>query len=151
VTTIKLEEVNQDNWRAALQLTVRPDQQRFVADAVPVAAIGLAKAYIRPGGMVWLPYAVVADDDMVGFLMLAFPPCWMYHFFIDQRYQGRGYGSLALAAFIEMVRREHPTCKHIQLTVHPENLAAQRLYTRAGFVATGDILYGEPVYRLALH
>jgi diamine N-acetyltransferase len=150
-----LNPIDRSNWRDALQLTVRADQQRFVAEVVPVAAIVLAKAYIRPGGMIWLPYAILVNAEMVGMLALAYPPethnpCWMYHFFIDQAHQGKGFGKAGLAAFIQLVRSAHPSCEEIRLTVHPENERAQRLYAQAGFQPTGDILHNEPVYRLGL-
>jgi diamine N-acetyltransferase len=68
---LSLQEVTRENWRTALSLTVFPEQQRFIADYVPIAAIALAKAYIRPGGLVWVPYVFYANDQMVGFTELA--------------------------------------------------------------------------------
>jgi len=53
-----------------------------------------------------------------------------------------------LAAFIEHVARNYPECRSINLTVHPDNLPAQRLYTAAGFVRTRDEAFGEPLFRL---
>jgi len=97
---------------------VHPDQQRFIADYVPIAAIALAKAFIRPGGFIWVPYAIYADRDMVGFIELAYEPnspnqYWIYHFFIDQMQQGKGYGKAALQAFIQLVKQQHPSCQQI--------------------------------------
>ena len=68
---ITLRAVTNDNWRETLTLTVRPEQQRFVAEYAPITAIALAKAYIRPGSAVWMPYAIYAGSLMVGFLALA--------------------------------------------------------------------------------
>src|SRR5262245_11311269 len=155
MATIAIREITRDNWRATLRLSVHPDQQRFVADDTPIAAVALAKAYVRPGGLVWSPYGIFADDQMVGFVELAYQPgsadqYWIYHFFIDHTQQGKGYGKLALRAFIELVRDAHPACQCISLTVHPENQRAQRLYSSIGFLPTGTELYGEPVYTLRL-
>ncbi|GLV60626.1 GCN5 family N-acetyltransferase [Dictyobacter sp. S3.2.2.5] len=152
---ISMREVTRENWRASLDLAVRPEQQRFVADYVPVAAIALAKAYIRPGGLIWVPYAFYVEREMVGFVVLAYEPgradnYWIFHFFIDQRYQGRGYGRRALSLLLRFVREHYPYCRVLQLTVHPENVHAQRLYRGAGFQPTGDFSGGEPIYRLAL-
>ena len=152
---ITLRAVSSENWRETLQLTVRPEQQRFIADYAPIAAIALAKAYIRPGGLTWTPYAIYADATMVGFVALAYEAdtadqYWIFHFFIDQRYQGRGYGRAALQALIELVRREHPQRQTLQLVVHPENTQARRLYTSAGFRPTGIERWGEPVYQLEM-
>ena len=152
---ITLRAVTNDNWRETLTLTVRPEQQRFVAEYAPITAIALAKAYIRPGSAVWMPYAIYAGSMMVGFLALACEPetdyqYWLFHFFIDQRYQGRGYGRAALQRSIALVKPEYPQCRALQLVVHPENTAAQGLYTAAGFQLTGAERWGEPVYRLSL-
>jgi diamine N-acetyltransferase len=75
---------------------------------------------------------------------------WLFHFFIDERFQGRGYGRESLAALISWVREHLPGCQSLQLTAHRENHVAQRLYTDMGFTPTGDEHGGEPVYRLAL-
>jgi len=152
---ITLRTVTSGNWRETLTLAVRPEQQRFISEYAPIAAIALAKAYIRPGGMLWTPYAIYAQATMVGFLALAYEPdtadlYWLFHFFIDQRYQGRGYGRAALQRLIELVRREHPQRQMLHLVVNPENEGAQRLYTAAGFRPTGSERWGEPVYQLAM-
>ncbi|HEU4783392.1 MAG TPA: GNAT family N-acetyltransferase, partial [Ktedonobacterales bacterium] len=120
-----------------------------------IAAIALAKAYIRPGGMAWAPYAIYQSATMVGFFTLAYKPdttdhSWLFHFFIDQRHQGRGYGRAAMQHIIELVGREHPQFQALHLTVHPENLTAQRLYASVGFHPAGTERWGEPVYQLPL-
>lgn len=152
---VSLREVTQENWRATLALGVHPDQQRFIAEYAPIAAIALAKAYIRPGGAVWEPYAIYAGSTVIGFVELAYTPgsrddYWVFHFFIDQRYQGQGYGRAALARLIELVEERRPDCQTLQLVVHPENHRARQLYLRAGFRATGGMRWGEPVYQLAI-
>lgn len=152
-TDISLRPVTVRNWMSALRLTVAPEQQRFVAEYAPVAAVALAKAYVRPGGAEWAPYAIYAQDDMVGFVELAYEPAtsdqyWVFHFFIDARFQRRGYGRAALQQLIAFVQREHPACEVLQLVVHPDNTAAQALYISAGFLPTGDTRWGEPVYQL---
>lgn len=152
---ITLREIDRRNWRAALALRVHPEQQRFIADHAPIAALVLAKAYVRPGGLVWVPYLIEASAGPVGLVALAYRPdsaddYWIYHFFIDRDQQGRGHGRLALRALIDLIATRHPNCRQINLTVHPENRPAQRLYAGAGFRATGATLDGEPVYRLAV-
>jgi diamine N-acetyltransferase len=154
--TITLAQVNADNWRDALQLSVHPEQQRFVADYSPIVAIALAKAFIRPYGMIWTPYAIYADGQLVGFIELACKPesdhqCWIYHFFIDQSHQGKGYGKQSLAAFIQLVREHYSLCRELRLSVHPDNIVAQRLYIHFGFQPTGENFdNGELVYALRI-
>jgi diamine N-acetyltransferase len=152
---ITLREITHTNWRATLRLTVHPEQQRFIADHTPIAAIMLAKAYIRPDGLVWVPYAIYAAEEIVGLIALAYAPgsrdeYWVYHFFIDRLHQGRGYGKAAFQAFIQLIRERHPHCRQLNLAVHPENSRAQQLYTSLGFQPDGRELWGELVYRLPI-
>jgi diamine N-acetyltransferase len=152
---VSLRPITRENWRAALQLAVHPDQQRFVADASPIVAIALAKAYVGAGGAIWAPYGIYAGETMIGFVALAHEveapgERWIFHFFVDQRFQGRGYGKATLRRLVDMVRREQPRCQSLWLVVHPENYAAQHLYTGAGFSPTGATRWGEPEYVLAL-
>lgn len=151
--TVTLEAVTAANWRATLELAVPPEQQRFVADSVPIAAIALAKAFVRPGDLQWQPFAIRAAEGMIGFVELAsmlgsIDDYWIYHFFIDGRYQGRGYGRAALRALVALVQTEHPACERIQLQVNPDNRRAQHLYQQVGFRPTGAVIDGEPVYAL---
>lgn len=152
---LSLREVTRENWRAALKLAVHPEQQRFIADHVPIAALALAKAYVRPGGLTWTPYAFYTSTDMIGFTMLAYEPesndnYWLFHFFIDQHYQGQGYGKQALRLFLQFLQQQHPQCTTLQLTVNPENKRAQHLYLSIGFEPTGTEIDHEPVYKLIL-
>ena len=154
--TITLAQVNGDNWEIALQLSVHPEQLRFVAEYAPIAAIGLAKAYVRPYEKIWFPYAIYADDQLVGFLELAYNPdsahqYWLFHFFIDQSQQGKGYGKQALEVLISFVQENYPLCRELKLSVNPENLVAQQLYSRRGFEPTGEAFdNGELVYALRI-
>ncbi len=89
------------------------------------------------------------------FIALAYEPesvdnYWIFHFFIDHHYQGQGYGKEALRLFLQFIRDHHPQCQALQLTVHPENEHAQRLYIGVGFQPTGATLSDEPVYQLSL-
>lgn len=164
---VSLRPVTLANWQETLQLAVYPEQQQFVAAYAPIALLGLAKAFVRPGGATWEPYAIyvgtaaghpakaVGGQTIVGFLELAYEPgsadeYWLFHFFIDWRFQGHGYAKAALIRLIELVTREHPTCQALQLVVHPHNTRAQRLYVDAGFRPTGGERWGEPTYRLDL-
>ncbi|MCB8945259.1 MAG: GNAT family N-acetyltransferase [Ardenticatenaceae bacterium] len=150
---IHLQLVDASNWREAMGLAVRPEQQRFIADNLPIVAVALSKAYIRPGGLTWLPYAIYNGERMVGFVEIAFAangrsPCTIYHFFIDYRYQGRGYSKPAMLAVLPLIRQVQHQVTGIELVVHPENLTAQRLYEGVGFRRTGEERWGEWVYWL---
>lgn len=155
MTLITLRDITSENWRATLRLAVYPEQQRFVAEHVPIAAIVLAKAFVGPGGLLWTPYAIATDNELIGMVELAHErvspsECGIYHFFIDRERQGHGYGALALTALLELIAHRLPSCAETHLTVHPENTVARSLYVRAGFRPTGEERDGEPVYVLQM-
>ncbi len=89
--------------------------------------------------MLELAYASETSDEF-----------WVYHFFIDQNQQGKGYGKAAMLAMIDLVRTNFPACQQIMLTVHVENKHARQLYEKLGFQPTGLLREGEPVYELQL-
>ncbi|HEY7122721.1 MAG TPA: GNAT family N-acetyltransferase [Ktedonobacterales bacterium] len=145
--------VTRANWRAALRLSVLPEQQQFVSAYVPIAAIALAKGYIGDLGMQWSFHAFYRSEEMVGFVALAHKPeqssvYWVVHFFIDARFQGKRLGKEALEALLTLIEQQHPACQVVKLTVDAENTVAQHLYTQAGFVPTDELLGDEPVYQL---
>jgi diamine N-acetyltransferase len=152
---LHIQAVTDKNWRRTLELAVLPEQQPFVAGFTPIAAIALAKAYIRPGGLTWDPYALLVESTMVGFIALAYLPgsaeqYSIYHFFIDYRHQGKGYGRRALLSFVPFVAQHYPACRMLQLTVHPDNTRARALYASLGFQPTGRVVDGEPLYQLPM-
>lgn len=152
---ITIRDVTHENWLETLALSVAPEQQKYVAGYAPIALVGLAKAYVRPLGWRWLPYAIYADDDMIGFFELAFDTgvanqCWLFHFFIDQQHQNKGYGKQAAKMIIHFVRDQFPSYRMICLTVHPDNDKAKHVYTHVGFTPTGEQAFDEPEYQLIL-
>lgn len=150
---VSLRPIDSSNYRDCIELSVAPDQQRFVASNLQ----SLAEAYVWREAAE--PFAVYSDDEMVGFGLL-FPfaddtaddaaPApgtergyILVRLMIDDRFQGRGYGRAALDAIVELVRgRGLPT---IRLSVVPDNVQALDFYRRNGFVETGGIEGGEIV------
>jgi RimJ/RimL family protein N-acetyltransferase len=149
---ISLLPIDQSNWRDALDVLVTDDQLPFVADHQPVVLVILAKAYLALGDKRWTPLAIVDDDrGLVGVVALAdrAGTCEMFHLTVDRRHQHRGVGTHALAAIVAFAR-DTLDCGHVELTVHPENESAQRLYAVGGFSPTGEQRHGEPVWGRAL-
>jgi diamine N-acetyltransferase len=149
---VELAPVTRINWREAISLRVRPDQEPFT----PSVAVSLAKVGIRPDGPddEHRPYAVLADGAMVGFGELSgsfgsWETLWFGGFLIDARFQGRGLGAAALEAFVELARRV-PACLELGLTVVPENEVGRRLYRAHGFRETGERFEGELIHRRRL-
>ena len=134
-----------------MALALRPEQHAFT----PSVEHSLAEAYIRPLGLCYEPLAIYAGQQLVGFCSFAHLPesyhlCILSGFLIDQAYQGRGYGRSFLQKFLAHLRRLHPECHDLRLTVHPQNQVATHLYVSLGFTKTGLVIDGEEEMRLVL-
>ena len=142
--------IDQHNWRAALDVQVTPDQLQYVAGHHPVALVILAKAYVRPGDLEWEPLAVTLGMSVVAVVALAHAITYteLLHLAVDAPRQGQGLGSAAVELLVAHVRETRPDAEDVRLTVHPENTCAQHLYRSRGFIPTGEIRDGEPVWLL---
>ncbi len=149
-STNRLVPIDQSNWRDALRVRVSDEQLPMAADSQPIALVILAKAYVRDGGRRWEPLAylspdgtIIADalthtDDIVEVRNLA----------VDIEHQGAGVGTELLGAVLDRCRAQGSTS--VELTFHPANEVAARLYKRAGFAPTEITRNGEPLWSISL-
>jgi predicted acetyltransferase len=66
-------------------------------------------------------------------------------FFIDQRYQNRGYAKTALTQLPTYIARQYPNIHTINLTVNCSNKNAYYCYLSAGFNDTRDYYLDGPI------
>jgi GNAT superfamily N-acetyltransferase len=97
---------------------------------------------------------VKADGTLVGFYVLhpdrRDNSCWWLGWFaLDQRYQGRGYGRMAMAQIMANFRHI-VGCRRVRLVVSPANVHATRLYAQAGFHQVGVHTTGELILEVVL-
>ena len=135
---IRLEDITEDNFPAALRLEVGEEQRRFVAPAAGILARGYA--YRRYRARV---YAITAEGVMVGLALVRDldepPACYdLQQFMIDRRHQGRGYGGEALGQLLALLKAEG-RYGAVEVCVHREDGPARRLYAKAGFADTGYV------------
>ncbi len=150
---IKLAPINDDNREAVVALSVREDQPFVAPNDYSLQQADEANAEC-PG--VARPFAIYADDTIVGFCMFAFDPeeedpedrYWLWRFMIDKSEQGKGYGQAALAEIIKYFRENGADV--LYLSTEPENKCGVHVYHKAGFKETGDIDDGEAVFLLKL-
>lgn len=147
---IRLIDVTGENYRRCCALSVAPEQVHFVAPATTILA--RAYAYRQDGSRA----RIICDGDaMVGLLLTRRwreGDCYILdQFFIDHRFQRRGYGRAAVALLLDELRREalHPA---VTLCYCEGDEAARRLYCQAGFAPTGEqdeheILLFRPLFR----
>lgn len=136
---IKLEEITADNLEAVLKLKVSKEQENFVS----TTAYSLAQAYVYRENA--YPFAIYADDTLVGFIMFGFYELrnqyTLWKFLIDEKYQNKGYGKMALALGIEYMKKQYDI-KEMYTGVAIDNDVAERLYHFVGFQLTGLIENG---------
>ena len=129
---IRLEPVGPENWR--LGLSVAEHQKRYVSDSAGI----LARAYAYRDHR---SRAFVVYDEQVPVGMVMYYDCEplkaydLSQMFVDQRYQGRGFGAETLTMLLEQMRREGRYNK-VVLCYIEGNEAAKRLYHRFGFQIT---------------
>ncbi|MFJ5763147.1 GNAT family N-acetyltransferase [Neobacillus sp. NPDC093182] len=153
MSNIAIKLISSDNWREALELSVHDEQQKFVASVSPPVAIALAKAYIRPGGKMVEPYGIYSQNKMVGFFNLHYTPgsrddYWLFHFFIDKRFQRNRLGSKALNELIRHIKNNNPSCNRLNLTVHPKNESGRLFYLKFGFSEDNIMTFDEPTFSI---
>ena len=135
---IRLAEVTEENWLDIADLSVNDDQRRFVAPAIGI----LARGYVYRDCNARI-YAIENDGTIVGAALVrefADEPLGydLQQFMIDQRYQGKGYGSAALALILDELRKEGHY-DHVEVCVKKDDAAAIRLYGKHEFADSGYI------------
>jgi diamine N-acetyltransferase len=131
---IHLEEINPDNWR--LGLHVKDSQKDYVSDEMRLLARAYAFRNSRSRAVI-----IYDGDDAVG--MALYYDCddlkayEFSQFFIDERYQGKGYGMEATEYILNEMRRDAKYPK-VVLCVIDGNEAAFSLYQKCGFHLTGE-------------
>ena len=140
---VRLEEITPQNFKECVNLKVADGQEKFVASNV--MSIAQSKIYLTH-----LPFAVYADDEMVGFVLYGFDVeeerFYLGRLMIDEKFQGKGYGRAATLAVIERLK-QNEDCKEIYLSFIPENTGAEKLYKSIGFEPTGELNGGELMMR----
>ena len=124
---LTLAPIGPDNWREPL--CVREDQRRFVADRTTL----LARAYAYRDYRSQARF-ILLDGTPIG-MLLYHDDAWedrayiLSQFFIDQRWQGRGYGYAAVMLALDEMRRDG-RYREVELCYVDGDEAARRLYEK---------------------
>ena len=143
---IRLETVGPDNWRPGLR--VSEAQKRFVADGAGLLARAYAYRNSRSNA-----YVIYNDAIPVG--MALYYDCDAlnaYDFsqlFIDERYQGNGFGMEAARQILEIMKEDRKYDK-VVLCYIDGNEAAKKMYEKLGFYLTGACDGDEIIMEKAL-
>ena len=132
---VEIKEVNAENWYDCCELEVSEEQKQYMEpNAVSIAQTKFEFSL--------KPYAIYAEEKVVGFLMCNSVPeeldgYWIYRIMVDKHFQGRGIGKAATKLMIvEMTKSLN--AEKIVVGYHPENIGAHNLYASLGFIDHGD-------------
>jgi diamine N-acetyltransferase len=150
---VTLQEITSETVVAVTKLAVHPDQKGFVAPN----AVSLAQALFSDEA--WYR-AVVADGELVGFVMLAdetlkaeppaAPNIGLWRLMIDAKHQRRGIGRAVMRLVVEHVR-QRPGVASFYTSYVDEPGGPGSFYLGLGFAPNGEVDEGEVVLVYPLH
>ncbi len=101
-------------------------------------------------------WVIHADDTPVGFVMIAdevadsdYIPHYLWKLLIDERHQGRGYGTATLDLIVAYFRGR-PGVEVLTVHAGEGDGSPIAFYERYGFERTGEVADGEVVLQLRL-
>ena len=147
---IELRNIDDNNRTECEHLSVSDAQKIYIANNADSLTAAKDNAEIAR------PFAIYADDRMVGLTMFAFDEnnddpedkYWLWRFMIDKEEQCKGYGRAALIRIINYFR-EHGA-DIITLSTKETNTDALKLYHDFGFSENGKKNDDEIVLKLNL-
>ena len=131
---IELKEIDSDNWRENLH--VKDEQKEYVSDLKGIEARAYAFRSFRSHALM-----IYYNDTAVGAaLYYDYEPYKAYDFcelFIDERYQGKGYGKQACKLIFDRMKADGKY-KKVILCYIDGNTTAEKMYLELGFTKTGE-------------
>ena len=129
---INLRDITEANLISIIDLNVREDQKSQVAsNAISIAQGNYSKSAWFKG--------IFNNDIPIGFVMLNLNmkenECYLWRYMIDEKYQGSGYGKIALTQVIDWVKSLE-AFKEIRTSYVPTKNGADGFYKKFGFVET---------------
>ena len=149
---VSLRPITESNREAVEALRVSPAQEQFVSNVTD----SLLEAADEPDGRA-IYWAVYAGEEPVGFVMISdevgapgYIPQYLWKLLIDQRHQGRGYGTATLDLIVEYFR-SRPGVEVMWTSAGQGDGSPVTFYERYGFERTGEIVFDdEDLLRLEL-
>ena len=129
---IRFVDIDPDNWR--LGLKVSDSQKAYVSNSAGMLA--RAYAYRNCRSRAFLIYSEETPVGMGLYYDLPQLACYdLSQLFIDERYQGRGYGKAATKLLLDTLKKDGRYNKVVLCYIEGNN-AARNLYQQFGFVET---------------
>ena len=132
---INLKEITSKNLKSIIDLNVKDDQKDYVASN----SISIAQGHYSNSA--WFK-GIFNDNRPVGFVMLDLIEeeykCFLWRFMIDHKYQGKGFGKIALTQVIDFVRSLN-LYTYIATSYVPAENGAGGFYKNFGFIEFEEI------------
>lgn len=157
---ISLRKITLENRRELFRLEVTKEQQHYVASNLS----SIASCYVLSiNGGCPLPFAIYADELMVGFVMIVYGDTGydqpemaannycVLRLMIGEQYQRKGYGREAMAKILDYIRT-YPAgpAEYCWICYESDNIIAKNLYESFGFCENGEIYNNEPIAVLGI-
>lgn len=132
-----LKKIEESNFIECFNLRFGEGQDKFVSHPIR----SLAQAYVYYNQCT--PFGIYSNDTMVGYVMVIYDYDEeiynIWHMMIDEKYQGKGYGSIAIGLCIDYIKsKPFGTSNNIILSCNIDNSIAIHIYEKLGFKDTGD-------------
>lgn len=129
MSNINFRNIDKSNEESVRKIELKGEQESFIETVDE--CLKEASMYSE-----WNPVAIYNDDTIIGFAMYgSFGPnkdTWIDRILIDKKYQGNGYGRIAMNKLIDIVLEKYKV-NTIYLSIIPGNKAAYNLYKSIGF------------------
>lgn len=146
---LTLKKVDESNFIESFNLNLGYGQDKFVSHPVR----SLAQAYIYYNQCT--PFAIYKDNTIIGYVMVIYDyeeeTYNIWHMMIDEKHQGKGYGSEAVKLCIDYIKsKPFGKSNDIVLTCHINNSHAIHVYEKLGFKDTGERDDDEIIMKLVI-
>ena len=132
---IEFVQPNPQDWATLKQITAI-DRQAFAEDGISV--FNLAQ-FTRSEAVFCLQVDNIVVAEAVVLRNFHNAGAVVFGFAVDQKYQGKGYGSILMQRLLQASRSSG--IKYLELTMNPDNIAARALYVdKFGFVKIEELM-----------
>lgn len=144
-----LKKIKEDNFIECFNLKLKEGQDKFVSHPIR----SLAQAYVYYNQCT--PFAIYKYSTMVGYVMVIYDydeeTYNIWHMMIDEKYQGKGYGTTAVELCIDYIKtKPFGKSNDIILSCNINNSHAIHIYQKLGFKDTGELDEDELVMKLVI-
>jgi diamine N-acetyltransferase len=126
---IYFKDIDNTNENVVRKIKLKPEQEKFIENVDE--CLKEANTYSQ-----WNPVAIYYNEVVIGFAMYGCfglnKDTWIDRIMIDEKYQGKGFGRIAMMKLIDIVSKKYEVST-IYLSIVEENILAYNLYKSIGF------------------